>query len=120
MSGIVFAKSTFPVLARLVDQDGEPVTQAGVDSISWAAYPEAGGDAEATGTLTPSNVIYDTLQTDAIWTKDDIGFNFRHVVASSVFTTAGTWRIEYIVTLATSGYVIRDEQVVRTKAPYTA
>jgi hypothetical protein len=120
VSEIVVAKSTFPIMARLVDQEGEPVTQAGVSSISWAAYPEAGGDAEATGTLTPSNVIYDTLQTDAIWTKDDIGFNFRHIVGASVLTTAGTWRFEYIVTLATSGYVIRDEQVVRTKAPYTA
>lgn len=116
---IVIAKSTFPILARLVDQDGEPLLQAGVDTITWAVYPESGGDSEASGSLTPSNVIYDTLQTDTIWTKDTTGFNFRHMVASTVLTTAGTWRFEYIITLATSGYVIRDEQTVRTKAPYT-
>lgn len=118
MADVIFAKQTFPIMARVVDHEGEPLTQAGVASISWAAYPAAGGSSVATGTLTPSNVIYDTLQTDAIWDRDDIGFNFRHMVGSSVLTTAGTWRIEYVFTLATSGYVIRDAQEVTTKAPY--
>jgi len=117
---IVSAKSTFPIMARLVDQEGDPVVQAGVSTITWAVYPEGGGSAVATGSLTPSNVIYDTLQTDAIWTVDSTGFNFRHMVGNGVLTTAGTWKFEYIITLATSGYVIRDRQFVRTEEVFTS
>lgn len=114
----VLTNSTFNIMARLVDHDGEPVTVADVSSISWTAFPEAGGDSVASGTLTPSNVIYDELQTPAIWTKDRTGFNFRHIVGSSVLTDAGGWRFEYVITL-TNGYVIRDKQVVQTQESYT-
>jgi hypothetical protein len=59
--------------------------------------------------LLVANCIFDTLQTDPIWTVDAIGYNFRHVLdvsAHPAFAIAGRrYLIEYQLT-PTAGQTI--------------
>jgi len=52
--------------------------------------------------LTPADVIFDTLQTDSKWTVDDTGFNFSHtldICANHALPTAGRrYLVEYRLT----------------------
>jgi len=95
--GTIQEDSTFSVMMR-IEADGSNAVQADISSITWAIYDADETDATATGTLTVSNVIFDTLQTDGRWSKDDTGYNFRHDVAATVLTDPGTYQIEYKVT----------------------
>ena len=94
-------RSAFSVYLR-VQVNGEPVTQADLSSITWKVFPEAGGDAVATGTLTVATAVYDTLQTGDEWTEDDTGYNVRHDVLATSITNPGRYVIEYKIT-PTSG-----------------
>lgn len=91
---------TATFLARVVGPSGAPVTPDEVFAASYSLYllddrePDdrtavAGHDQVA---LTVADVLRPALQTDAIWTRDTIGYNFRHtldVSADPAFTIAG-------------------------------
>ena len=98
----VFEDGGASLMARVVGPDAANITQAGTTSITWAAYDVvAGGAATASDTLTVSSVVFDTLQTDARWTVDSTGYNFRHDMPATTFATGGTtYRIEYKFTPA--------------------
>ena len=59
--------------------------------------------------LTVADVIFNDLQTDLLWTVDEIGYNLRHVMdvsANPAFTIAGRrFLVEYELTPG-SGQVI--------------
>lgn len=59
--------------------------------------------------VTPSAVLFSSLQTsDARWTKDTTGYNFRHLLAATAFPLGGRrYRVEYTVTpLSGSAFVV--------------
>lgn len=61
-----------------------------------SATPETPLNAGGTA-LTVSAVIFDTLQTDARWTIDSTGYNFRHTPGASNFASGDRrYRIEYV------------------------
>jgi len=91
-------------LARVTGADGAAITQASLTSISYKVFDlnsTTPSTAVATGTVTIATSVFDTLQTDAIWSEDTSGYNFKHTIASTVFTTGGhAYRVEYLFTPA--------------------
>jgi hypothetical protein len=108
--GTVFKNSSVTLLARIVDENGANIQLANIAAAEYTAYLLDDQDADARiavighagVSLTPANVLHDSLQTDAVWTVDTTGYNFRHTLDVSshpVFTVAGRrYLIEYRLT----------------------
>lgn len=108
----VHKQATATFLARVLGPSGTPVTRAEVSSIRYSLYllddrepdlrtPVAG---HTEVTLSADNVLETTLETGAIWTRDAVGYNFRHtlgVSAHPAFAIAGRrYLLEYRLTPA--------------------
>ena len=117
IGGLVFRNGSAVMLARIVGSDGNPLVPATIASAKYTIVsldpnnpnletPIAGHTAVA---LTPSAILFATLQTGGLWDFDTTGYNFLHeldVSANQAFATAGLWyRICYDLT-PTSGQVI--------------
>jgi hypothetical protein len=115
--GTVFTSGTVTLLARIVGHDGANIVRAGVASIRYSIYvlddddpdartPVPGHDNVA---LAVADVLSDGLVTDALWTADAAGYNFRHtpdVSGQPAFATAGRrYLVEYRL-LPTAAQVI--------------
>ena len=111
--GIVFEDSGASLMSRMLGTDAAVVTQADITSIALnifdvtdSANPVADGSNPVT--VTVADVIFDTLQTDARWSKDSTGYNFRYdTLATQVPTGATVVRFEFEITPA-SGQVFFD------------
>lgn len=89
----VFEDSGCYLLARIVGNNAANVVQADISSINLAVT-QKGGDPDVTGTaVTVSSVIFDTLQTDARWTVDTDGYNFRYAVSPSQLPAGGRFYV---------------------------
>jgi hypothetical protein len=115
--GTAFKNGSATLLARVVGGNGQPVVQADIASASYTAYLLDDRDADSrtavTGhtavSLVVADVIFDTLQTDALWTVDDVGYNFRHVLdvsANPAFATAGRRFLVEFKLIPNTGQVI--------------
>jgi len=117
LHGSAMKNGTVTLMARIVGANGANLVQAGISAIQYSIYLLDDQDADArtavTGHtdagLTVSDVIFDSLQADAIWTVDTTGYNFRHVPDVSTnpaFAIAGRrYLVEYRIT-PTTGQVI--------------
>jgi hypothetical protein len=115
--GTVHKDGTKTLMKRAVGADGSPITQATISTVVYSIYLLDDQDPDSrtavTGhvavSLTVSDVIFDTLQDDDLWDKDDTGYNFRHtpdLTLGNIFAVAGRlYLIEYTLT-PTSGQVI--------------
>lgn len=82
--------------------DGANGVQADLTSIARNIF-DLSGDTPGTSlgedAVTIATSVFDTLQTDARWTKDLTGYNFRDRVPASKFSTGGrTYLVEYLFT----------------------
>lgn len=89
ITGQAMAKSGLMLLARIVGYSATPITQASLSSIDYAIRDLTSATTITTGTLTISAVVYDTLQTDAVWDRDDDGYNFRWIVPAANLQNGG-------------------------------
>lgn len=65
------------------DEEGTPLVQADFQEIKYWAYAGSEVVSGHNGVeLDPAEVIFDDLQG---WSKDDVGFNFKHNVPASAF-----------------------------------
>ena len=108
--GTAFKNGSVTLLARIVGGEGNNIVRADVVAAKYTVYllddqnPDGrvavAGHTDAA--LAVTEVIFNTLQTDAIWTVDEIGYNFRHVVdvsAQPAFAVAGRrYLVEYQLT----------------------
>ena len=119
ITGCVKEDSGFAVMAR-VQVDGTNWTQAGVSAITWKAWDINDRSAAYTsGTLVVGTVVYNSLQTDARWTLDATGYNFRHDIGSGVFVDPGRYRIEYAATLTGGTQLLLGPFVVNVENMWT-
>lgn len=106
IEGIVWEDGGAFFMARVTGRDAANITQAVVSSISYKVYDlkELPPTEKASGTLTVSSVIFDSLQTDSRWT-DSTGYNFRHEMPAASFPNGDrNYQVEYLFT-PTSGEV---------------
>ena len=115
--GTALKNGSATLLARVVGGDGTAILPADVASAKYSVYLLDDQDPDSrtavTGhtsvSLTVADVIFNSLQTDALWTIDGTGYNFRHVMDVSTnpaFAIAGRrFLVEYELTPA-SGQVI--------------
>ena len=116
--GIVFKNGTATCLARVVGADAANITQSDIDTVTYSIYmlndQNADTRADVTGhtavELVVADTIFDTLQTDDIWTVDDTGYNFKHEIDISeneAFAIAGReYLIEFSLTPTTGQLIL--------------
>ncbi len=116
--GSAFKNGSATLLARIVGNDAEPVTIADVNSIQYSIYllddqnPDLRTAVEGheDAALTVADVLFDSLQTDSLWTADATGYNFRHtpdVSSHPAFAIAGRrYLVEYRLTPATGQVIL--------------
>ena len=116
--GAAFKNGTVTLLARVVGDDDDPVTIADINSIEYTVYllddqtPDSRTAVEGhtDATLTVSDVLFNSLQTDSLWTVDATGYNFRHVPDVSehqAFAVAGRrYLVEYQLTPAVGQVIV--------------
>ena len=100
---VIWEDSGYTVLARILGHDGDAVQQADVSAISYTVEESTDPSTEvASGTLTVSSVVYNTLQTDSRWARDTTGFNFAAAMpATTVPNGSMTYLVDYTFTPAT-------------------
>lgn len=108
--GKVFKNGSGVFLARLVGPNGELLLPSDVASIvySIALLDPRDPDSRTAVTghqqvaVTAAGVLLDMLQHDAAWTRDPIGYNFRHEIDVSqheAFAAAGrSYLLTYTIT----------------------
>lgn len=121
ITGTIFEDGGATILARIVGWDGNNLTQASLTGITYVIKNlNTDTVVVASTALTVSTVIYDTLQTTAIWSEDSTGFNFKHHIADTVFSDGSTkYSIEYIFDPSAAGesnFVV--QAILTTKSIY--
>ena len=116
--GTAFKNGSVTLLARIVGAAGQNVLPADINTAKYTVYllddqnPDSrSAVAEHTNvTLTVADVVFGALQTDALWTVDTTGYNFRHVLdvsAHQAFAVAGRrYLIEYQLTPAVGQMIL--------------
>lgn len=90
VTGRVWADDPATCLGRILSPAGDYLVQSDVTSATWTVYDLDDAKAvEGTGSLTVSSVIFDTLQTDDIWTEDTTGYNFKSTISGTYLPDAG-------------------------------
>ena len=91
------------LMARIKGIDRQNILQSTISSIAQKVYDlNSGSQVGVTVALVVADVIFDTLQTDARWTKDATGYNFRATIAGTYFPNGDTdYRVEILFTPAT-------------------
>jgi len=108
--GTAFKNGSATLLARVVGQGGADIVQADLSAVRYTVYLLDDQDPDSRTavanhtnvTLSVGQVIFDSLQLDPLWTVDEIGYNFRHVLDVSphqAFSIAGrNYLVEYQLT----------------------
>jgi len=90
-------------MSRIFGDDAAAITQGTTSAITLAVFKNTTTAATYTASLTVADVVFNALQTDARWSLDSTGYNFRYGVVASVFDDGdATYRLEFKFT-PTSG-----------------
>ena len=92
----IYEDTAITCMARIQGDDAVNILKENVTSISLKTFLNYG--TTATNTIVPvvATSVFDTLQTDARWTKDSTGYNFRYQIDEIVFNTGdATIRCEF-------------------------
>jgi len=96
-----FQNTGIVLMSRVLGMDGTAITQASISSISALIRDMVAGTEEVIA-LDKTAVVFNTLQKDARWRRDSVGYNFRWGVPAIKLPNATTYRIE-ITFIPTTG-----------------
>lgn len=102
------------LMARIVGWSGSSIVQADITSIQCTVTDTSDASETYDAALTVSAVVFDALQTPAIWTVDATGYNFRHALPASALPSGGrVVRVEYrfVPAAGEAFYAVFDLQV---------
>lgn len=109
----LFEDAGSTVMDRVRGNNAALITQATITSIALKVlestseadvFNAIGEEVSGTGgALTVASHVYDTLQTDANWTKDVTGYNFRYAAPAACFPTGNRWYSLWFLFTPTSG-----------------
>jgi hypothetical protein len=102
-----FEGSPLTLMDRIYGHAGTAITQASLSAISYQAWEysseddaESDTNSTAVGTsasLVVADTVFDTLQTDARWSRDSVGYNFRFTLPVARLPTGGSFvRVEVL------------------------
>jgi hypothetical protein len=115
--GVALKNGSVTLLARVVGSNGQAIVQADISSAKYSVYLLDDQDADertsvsghADVAVAVADLVFNSLQTGALWTVDAVGYNLRHVLdvsAKAAFTVAGRrYLVEFELTPG-SGQVI--------------
>ncbi len=114
--GTAFRGGSLTLLARIAGNDAINVLPADVSAMDYTIYRLDAEDPDvrlpveghAAVAITPAEALFATLQTDAVWTADAIGYNFRQqldVSEHAAFADVGRYLVEYRL-MPQSGQVV--------------
>ena len=89
------------LMARITGHDGANITQSDITSIERTFYDLDGDPDEPIGAATApvvADVVFDTLQLDDLWNKDEDGYNFKDEVVGSLLTEPHRYMVKWIFT----------------------
>jgi len=99
----IYEDTGITCMARIMGEDATAITQASTSAITIAVFKNSNTTATYTGSLTVADVVFNAYQTDARWSYDSTGYNFRYSCISSIFADGdATYRVEFKFT-PTSG-----------------
>jgi hypothetical protein len=117
IDGVAFKNGSATLMARIVGVAGANIQRGDIAAVHYTVFLLDDQDADARtaisghadALLAVASVVFDSLQTDPVWTIDTVGYNFRHVLdvsAHQAFAVAGRrYLVEYRLT-PTAGQVI--------------
>ena len=84
ITGVVWEDSGASLMGRVLGNAGTAIVQADMTGISRSVYL---GDTVVAGptAIVVATAVFDTLQTDARWTTDSTGYNFRDDAPETIF-----------------------------------
>lgn len=94
ITGYAVALSGVTLLARILGNAGQPVTQASLSAIAYTVTDLTAGSNAGSGTFTIADAVFDSLQTDPRWQEDSAaspgpdgltGYNFLATLPGSLF-----------------------------------
>lgn len=90
ITAVVWEKMGATLMARIVGNAGVDIVQADITAIVCKVFDidDDEANAAASPTVVVADAIFDNLQTDAIWTKDATGYNFKFPMDDTIFTNA--------------------------------
>ncbi len=116
--GSALKNGSATLLARVVGEDAQPIVQADISAAKYSVYLLDDDDPDSrtavTGhtdaALVVADLIFNTLQTDDLWTVDAVGYNLCHVLdisANPAFAIAGRrYLVEFELTPATGQVIL--------------
>lgn len=97
----VFEKGSLYLMARFKNPAAAIAVAADIGTITLKVLKKKTSELVGTQTsLTVASVVFDTLQTDARWTADTTGYNFRHAVVANILVDPEIHMFEFTFTPA--------------------
>jgi hypothetical protein len=111
-------------MARVEALSGAPVTQATLSGVTCRVKDLRTGTTVLTPSVTPAANVFDSFVTraqDPRWTRDNVGYNFRHVVPAAAFPLGDReYLVQYTFTAQPGGEQIFLDVRVHTTRRDTA